>query len=163
MTKTNGTIFSERVTQYLGIDYGEKRIGLSFGDDLGLASPLPAAVESTKEKRLEHIGEVIRKRRITALVVGYPINMDGSAGFKAKEVDAFVKILKERFALPVHLVDERLTSHEAENRLRGRKKKVTRESGIVDSVAASLILQDFLDQRMPPLELNPFEDDEDWD
>lgn len=151
------------MTRYLGIDYGEKRIGLSFGDELGLATPLPAAVESSKAKRLDHIGRVIEKRKVTALIVGYPLNMDGSAGFKAKEVDQFVALLKERFQLPVHLIDERLTSRDAENRLRGRKKKVTRESGIVDSVAASLILQDFLDQQIPPLESNPFEEDDDWD
>lgn len=151
------------MSRYLGIDYGEKRIGLSFGDELGLASPLPAAVETTKEQRLAQIGRVIQERKILELVVGYPLNMDGSAGFKAKEVERFVVVLKERFQLPVHLVDERLTSHEAEARLRSRKKKVSRESGLVDSVAASLILQDFLDQRMPPLEPNPFEDEEDDD
>lgn len=138
--------------RYLGIDYGEKRIGLSWGDDLGLAMPLPAAVETEAECRWRHIETVVGKKNIAEFVVGYPYNMDGSAGFKAREVDRFVDELKERFSLPVHLVDERLTSSVAEARYRSRKKKVDRRSGQVDSHAAGVILQDFLDRRHPPPE-----------
>lgn len=135
--------------RFLGIDYGEKRIGLSVGDELGLASPIGAAVERTLEARLQHIGEEIRQKRIGALVVGHPLNMDGSVGFKAREVEEFVERLKKRFNLPVHLVDERLTSYEAEVRLSGKKKKPHRASGTIDSMAAALILQDFLDREFP--------------
>jgi len=145
--------------RFLGIDYGEKRIGLSFGDDLGIASPLPAAVERTKEERLSHIEKALRERRVTDIVVGYPLNMDGTAGFKAKEVERFVEVLRERFRLPVHLVDERLTSVEAAARIQDRKRRPTRESGEIDSIAAAVILQDYLDQKFPPLEPDP----EDWD
>ncbi len=152
----------------LGIDYGEKRIGLSYGDELGLASPLPAAVEPTKVQRLAHIEEVIRERGIRELVIGHPLNMDGTVGFKAREVEAFAKKLTELFDLPVHFVDERLTSYDVESRLKARGKKVTRASGVVDSLAATLILQDFLDRRSPPLEPDPYgedeyEDDEEYD
>jgi putative holliday junction resolvase len=146
--------------RFLGIDYGEKRIGLSFGDDIGLASPLPAAVERTKEARLQHIARMIRERRVTALVIGHPLNMDGSSGFKAKEVEQFVKLLETRFGLPVHLVDERLTSFEAEVRLKKRGRKVSRESGEIDSMAAALILQDFLDQKFPAVAPDPEEEEE---
>lgn len=149
--------------RFLGIDYGEKRIGLSFGDDLGLASPLPAAVEPTKEQRLAHIGDVIRERRVTEIVIGHPINMDGTVGFKAKEVEKFVKKLTERFGLPVQLVDERLTSYQVESQLKEKNRKVTRASGVVDSLAATLILQDFLDRRNPPLEPNPHPEEEEYD
>ena len=96
------------------------------------------------------MGEVIRQRRITDLVVGYPYNMDGSAGFKAKEVDAFAARLKGLFGLPVHLVDETLTSSEAESTIAKKDRRGLRDSGLVDSRAACLILQDFLDQRFPP-------------
>ncbi len=135
---------------YLGIDYGEKRIGLSWGDELGLATPLRAAVEKDEAGRWRRIGEVIAERGVTELVVGYPYNMDGSAGFKAREVDLFVRELERRFSLPVHLVDERLTSSVAEERFRARKRRVDRRSGEIDSHAASVILQDFLDRRHPP-------------
>jgi len=145
---------------YLGIDYGEKRVGLSFGDDLGLAVPLPAAVESTQEKRLEHIERVVRERRIQKIVIGYPYNMDGSVGFKAKEVDAFVEVLTKLIDLPVERVDERLTSHTVETQLKSMNRKADRKTGEVDSRAAALILQDYLDQHAGTVLEYP---EEDWD
>ena len=134
----------------LGIDYGTKRIGLSHGDEVGVATPLPAVVAPAPEARWATIEEVIRQRRITDLVVGYPYNMDGSAGFKAREVDAFVAELRRRFGLPVHLVDETLTSYEAESTIPKRDRRAVRDQGLVDSRAATLILQDFLNQKFPP-------------
>ncbi|MFP4166902.1 MAG: Holliday junction resolvase RuvX [Opitutales bacterium] len=130
--------------KYLGIDWGEKRIGLAYADEVGIATPLPAAVDRTKKERLARIARMVEERGIDALVVGYPLNMDGSAGFKAREVDAFIANLEKRFRLPVHRVDERLSSHAVEEGLRGRKKP-DRRSGEIDSRAAALILQDFLE------------------
>jgi putative Holliday junction resolvase len=134
----------------LGIDYGTRRIGLAFGDELGIATPLPALTQADPAARREALATVIRQRRITDLVLGYPLNMNGSAGFKAKEVEAFAESLREAFALPVHLIDERLTSHMAESGLSQKKLRAIRSQGIIDSRAAALILQDFLDQRFPP-------------
>ncbi len=139
----------------LGIDYGTKRVGLAAGDDLGVATPLPALVDAEENARWIRLGEVIRRRRITDLVVGYPYNMDGSAGFKAKEVDAFAARLTAQFGLPVHLVDETLTSSEAESSIPKKDRRGLRDSGRVDSRAACLILQDFLDQRFPPQTSGP--------
>ena len=93
---------------------------------------------------------VIRQRRITDLVLGYPYNMDGTVGPKAKEVDAFAGRLRAEFGLPVHLVDERLTSYEAEAAVPKQQRRAVRASGLVDSRAAAIILQDFLNQRLPP-------------
>lgn len=139
-------------TRFLGIDYGTRRIGLSFGDSLGVAVPLPAVLVSSKERALAQIAEVARDRRVEALVVGYPFNMDGSVGFKAQEVDSFIHRLQAVLPLPVHRVDERLTTQLVDSQLRawGRKSsshRRTRADGSVDSRAAALILQDFLDQR----------------
>lgn len=137
--------------QFLGIDYGEKRIGLSAGDDLlGVAVPLPAACGKTKKARFAEIGAVVRQRGVTALVVGYPYNMDGSAGAKAREVDLFIAELQKRFGLTVHSVDERLTTVQVRDDLKifNRKRKSGRRMpppGDIDSRAATLILQDFLD------------------
>jgi putative Holliday junction resolvase len=147
----------------LGIDYGEKRIGLAWGDGLGVATPLPAAVESSFEERIAHIKQLIQERSATDIVVGYPYNMDGSIGFKAKEVDGFIGKIEELFGLPVHRIDERLTSHcmESDLGLSSRKERELRKSGIVDSGAAALILQDWLDMNLPTPELpDPFEDEE---
>ena len=136
--------------RWLGIDYGTKRIGLSHGDEIGVATPLPALTDGLGEAGWQKLGEIIRQRRITALVVGYPYNMDGSVGFKAKEVDVFVGKLKEKFGLPVHLVDETLTSYEAESTIAKKSRRDVRDSGLIDSRAACLILQDYLDQQIPP-------------
>ena len=77
-----------------------------------------------------------------------PYNMNGSSGFKAKEVEAFIEQLKSRFQLPVTTVDERLTSHQVEQELKLQKRQVDRRSGEIDSRAAALILQDYLDQQL---------------
>jgi len=139
----------------LGVDYGTRRIGLSFGDEVGVATPLPALVQSEAEARLAALERVVRERQITDFVLGYPYNMDGSVGFKAREVDQFAAELRVRFGLPVHLMDERLTSYESEQmsprvKRSARAQREFRASGVVDSRAATLILQDFLNQRVPP-------------
>jgi len=135
----------------LGIDYGTKRVGLAHGDDLGVATPLPALTDTDEAARWAKLGEVIKQRRITDLVLGYPYNMDGSVGFKAKEVDAFASKLKTAFGLPVHLVDETLTSSEAESSIAKKDRRGVRDSGLIDSRAACLILQDYLNEKLPPV------------
>ena len=134
----------------LGIDYGTRRVGLAHGDEIGVATPLPALVDADEPVRWQKLGALIQQRRITDLVLGYPYNMDGSVGFKAKEVDAFAAKLKAAFGLPVHLVDETLTSSEAEASIPKKDRRGVRDSGLIDSRAACLILQDYLDQKFPP-------------
>ena len=134
----------------LGIDYGTRRVGLAHGDEIGVATPLPALVDADEPVRWQKLGVIIKERRITVLVLGYPYNMDGSVGFKAKEVDAFAARLKAAFGLPVHLVDETLTSSEAEASIPKKDRRGVRDSGLIDSRAACLILQDYLDQKFPP-------------
>jgi putative Holliday junction resolvase len=129
-------------------------VGVAYGDDLGVATPLPALVAADPEKRWTALGGIVRERRITDLVLGYPFNMDGTAGPKAREVDGFAARLRAQYGLPVHFVDERLTSYEAESTVEKKNRRGLRASGIIDSRAATLILQDFLDQgpaRMPGL------------
>jgi len=136
--------------RFVGIDYGARRVGLSYGDSLGVATPLPALVEPDAAKRWAALLQVIAERRATELVLGYHYNMDDSIGFKAKEVEAFAERLRLELGLPVHLVDERLTSYEAESSIPKAKRRELRGSGLVDSRAAALILQDYLNQRFPP-------------
>jgi putative Holliday junction resolvase len=138
--------------RFLGIDYGTRRIGLSFGDELGVATPLPALTGADAAQQWVALQRVVKERRITDLVLGYPLNMDETPGFKAKEVDAFAARLRAEFNLPVHLVDERLTSYEAESTIAKSKRREIRASGIIDSRAATIILQDYLNLRFPELE-----------
>jgi putative Holliday junction resolvase len=131
----------------LAIDYGARRWGLAGGDELGVALPLPALVQPDLSRRWSALEELVRRRGITAFVVGLPLNMDDSAGFKAREAEAFAAQLREKFQLPVHMVDERLTTYEAEAGIARSRRRKLRPSGQVDSRAAAIFLQEFLDQN----------------
>ncbi|MBL9188782.1 MAG: Holliday junction resolvase RuvX [Opitutaceae bacterium] len=133
----------------LGIDQGTRRIGLSYGDEIGVATPLPALIDADPDKRWAGLRALITQRRITDLVIGYPLNMDDTVGPKAKEAEALAARLRAETGLPVHLIDERLTSHEAESTMTKTQRRDMRASGIIDSRAATLILQDYLNQKVP--------------
>jgi putative Holliday junction resolvase len=141
--------------RYIGIDLGTRRIGLAFGDELGVGTPLPALTQADAAERRAALLTVIRERRADEIVLGHPLNMDDTAGPKAKEAEAFAEKLRAELGLPVHLVDERLTSHEAESTIAKSKRRDVRASGIIDSRAATLILQDYLNQIFPPTEEGP--------
>lgn len=138
--------------RYIGIDLGTRRIGLSFGDELGVATPLPALTQADEMVRRAGLLKIIQERRADEIIVGHPLNMDDSAGPKAKEAEAFATQLGAELGKRVHLVDERLTSYEAESSIAKSKRRDVRASGIIDSRAATLILQDYLNQIFPPPE-----------
>lgn len=135
--------------RFLGIDHGTRRIGLAYGDDIGVATPLPAIVSGDPARQWAGIAAVLKERKITDVVLGHPLNMDGTSGPKAEDVERFARRMQAEFGLPVHLVDERLTSYEAELTIAPSKRRAMRKSGLVDSRAATLILQDFLDGLAP--------------
>ena len=135
--------------RFLGIDHGTRRIGLAYGDEIGVATPLPAIASEDSSRQWKEIAAILKKRRITEVVVGHPLNMDGSSGPKALQVEAFARRLRAEFNLPVHLVDERLTSYEAESTIPPSKRRAVRRSGLIDSRAATIILQDYLEGRFP--------------
>lgn len=139
--------------RYIGIDLGTRRIGLAFGDELGVATPLPALTQSDPAERRAGLLKIIRERRADEIVLGHPLNMDDTEGPKAKEAAAFAAELSAELGKPVHLVDERLTSYEAESSIAKSKRRDVRASGIIDSRAATLILQDYLNQLYPPPEM----------
>ncbi len=140
----------------IGVDYGERRVGVAYGDDIGVSTPLPAIVKATEAERIQALVELAKERRATEFVFGYPYNMDGSVGFKAKEVDAFIEKLLKQIDLPVHRLDERLTSVEASKAFPKGRNDELRRSGKIDSVAASLILQDYLNQNIALPEYDPY-------
>ena len=138
--------------RYIGIDLGTRRIGLAFGDELGVATPLPALTQAEPGPRWAALVAAIRERRADEIVLGHPLNMDDTAGPKAREAEEFAARLRGELGLPVHLVDERLTSYEAESSIAKAKRRAVRPSGIIDSRAATLILQDYLNLTLPPPE-----------
>jgi len=141
----------------LGIDYGEKRIGLSYADSsLGIAVPIPPAIGNSLKDKIKFIAQVIQERKINAIVIGYPLTLKGEVGPKAKEVDQFIKKIEGTFDLPIYKADERYTSVQATEELQafGMKKKKSikarknyRASGDLDSRAAAIILQGFLEKQ----------------
>ncbi|MBT7405775.1 MAG: Holliday junction resolvase RuvX [Opitutae bacterium] len=138
---------------YLGIDYGTKRIGLAWADELGIALPIGAVPGVDDQSYLERIADLIEAKEVNELIVGYPIHMDGTVGVRAKEVDVFIATLEKSFAMPVHRVDERLTSLAAEESLGVQsKKKKKKNLGKIDASAAGIILRDFIENRnvIPP-------------
>lgn len=152
------------MSRIIGIDWGSRRIGLSHADkDMGLAFPLPAATQPSPQDRLQHILDVIKKESAQEVVIGYPLHMNGEAGSMAQLVDEFIASLQDASSVIVHRVDERLSS-QAADRLQPLKKRLSpqekikeRRSGSRDSRAATVILQDFLDQQLPTDDF-PFEE-----
>ena len=133
--------------RYLGIDYGQKRTGLAICDaGEMIASPLKVLTVAQSEL-IAGIADIINREKVEAIVLGLPLNMDGTAGHQVRRVQKFAAQMKEYIDIPIHFQDERLSSFDAEGKLAGteltRKKKKKR----LDAVAAASILQSFLDQK----------------
>lgn len=132
----------------LGVDWGLRRMGLAVSDPMQIiASPAGQHEVRSQAEAVEKVLSAARERDVEAVVVGVPINMDGSQGEMAEAARAFIETLSSRSLLPVHPWDERLTTVQAERALRAggasrKKRKVQR-----DVVAAQLILQSFLDAQ----------------
>ena len=133
----------------LALDVGERRTGVAIGEVL--ARPLTTLKRRSKDRDFAEIADLIREHQVDTLVVGLPLNMDGSMGFQAQRIVRYAERLREVLAemvLDVDLVfwDERLTTEQAERILiasgRGRRDRQAR----VDAVAAAAILQSYLDR-----------------
>ena len=132
----------------LGIDLGEKRIGLAVSDPLGLtAQAVTTLVRDDDEHILSELARVIEDKDVTEIVLGLPKNMDGSLGTQAEWASEFAECLRERFGLPVHLIDERLTSARAERVMLQADMSRAKRRKRIDVMAAQFILQAFLDRR----------------
>jgi putative Holliday junction resolvase len=133
----------------LGIDAGERRIGVALSDATRLLAS-PIAVLDRKHGLapvLDTLATLAQREEVSAIVVGHPLNADGSAGRQAKRAEQLSRVLERVVGLPVVLWDERLSTQEAEAivRAQGRDMRRARESGQIDAVAAAVILQAYLD------------------
>lgn len=140
-------------TRYVGIDYGTARLGLSVSDPTKLiAMPLTTLVadkkgESTATKLLKYLDEYALNSncQIERIIIGMPLTMSGKRGFIADEVHHFIDILKAKTAIAIIPWDERLTSVQAEKSLREGGLNRKKRAKAVDSVAALILLQSYLD------------------
>lgn len=129
----------------LGVDIGEVRIGIALSDPTGtLCTPLTTLKAQGAPKDQERIAELAAEYEAEAIVVGLPINMNGSHGPAARKAQAFCRMLRSLTELPVIVHDERLTSHVAETRLRAAGIQPSRNKQQVDSAAAALIVESYL-------------------
>ena len=130
----------------LGLDIGEKRIGIAISDELGYtAQGMRVLNRSGLEDDLETIKELIAAERATEVVLGLPKNMDGSLGESAEKVLFFAKKIEESISIPVILWDERWTTAEATRLLVEADLSRAKRRKVVDKLAAVLILQGYLD------------------
>ncbi len=152
----------ETRTRILGIDYGRARIGLAVADALtALARPLDTLERINRNEDMRRLREIVRAHGVKQIVVGLPLRLDGTRGEMAEEASRFAERVRKQLGVPVEMMDERLTSWEAERLLEeqagrvfhdsakgahGKRKQAPPRSS-VDAVAAAVILKEYLEQQ----------------
>jgi putative Holliday junction resolvase len=132
----------------LGLDYGSKRIGVAICDELGMtAQGLATIARKNRRHDLEEIAGFIKTYSVEKIVIGYPIRLDGTEGIQCEKVGKFASLLESAFSMPVIKWDETLSTKEAEEILIRAKVARDKRKNIVDKLAASLILQGYLDSE----------------
>lgn len=133
---------------YLGLDLGSKTLGLSISDKTGLiASSLEVLRYNEYSELLDKLDTIIKERKVHAIVIGNPLNLDGTISKRSEETFKFMDLLKERFSLDIYLQDERLSTVEAERMLIDNNTSRKNRKKVIDKIAATIILQTFLDRR----------------
>ena len=127
----------------LGIDYGQKRIGLAIAQG-GMAFPLKTLVKSTRDRLFADLLAVIAAEGVEAIVLGLPLDMEGQETLTTRQVLNFRDSLARRTDLPIHLVNEALTSFDARERLREAGVPARRQAEMLDQMAAVCILETYL-------------------
>ena len=132
----------------LAFDFGEKRIGVAMGETaLKMAHPLTTIAATRNDTRLLAISKLINEWQPVQLIVGLPMHLDGKEHAMSERCRGFAKQLQGRFRLPTELVDERLTSAEAQEMLRGFGRGGRKDKHLIDQLAAQRILQAYFDQH----------------
>jgi putative Holliday junction resolvase len=130
----------------MGLDYGDRKIGVAVSDSLYMTAQGVTTIYRSRDEFPE-LGRLIDQYEVTEIILGYPRNMDGSAGPRAQKTASFADQLREEFHLPVYLWDERLSTVAAERFLLEGDVSRKKRKLVIDKLAAVLILQPFLDRR----------------
>ena len=137
-----------RLSRVLGLDYGERRIGLALSDPLRIiAKPLTIIDRKKTKDHISEISKIVAEKKITSIVVGLPITLKGHYSKQTEIVLSFIDQLKLDLQIPVVAIDERLSSVAAEKSLRAQSIKTGHEKGRVDETAAAIFLQEYLDSQ----------------
>ncbi|MDD5475688.1 MAG: Holliday junction resolvase RuvX [Syntrophales bacterium] len=130
----------------LGLDYGTRRIGVAVSDELGITAQALCTLErKTLASDMERIARIAEERAVSSIVIGYPVRTDGTEGVECERVKRFATRLAERCSCSVVTWDEAFSTKEAETLLIEADVSRKKRKKIIDSVAASLILQGYLD------------------
>jgi putative Holliday junction resolvase len=136
------------VKRYLGIDFGEKRVGIAISDPtLTLAQPLQTLHYTSVKKLILNIQDMVKEKEIEKIVLGLPLNLKGKDSLKTKDIRKFAEKLKSQLNIPILLVDERFTTKEAQRILKQLGRQSSKRRDIVDQIAAQHILQTYLDRE----------------
>ncbi len=136
------------MSRYLGIDFGEKRVGLAITDPTRLiAQPLETVVYKSRKELFLRLKKVIDDFGVIKIILGLPVSMNGSDSQKTREVRDFADDLIKQVSVPVDMLDERLTTVQANLLLQQLGKKASKSRDKVDQIAAQYILQTYLDRE----------------
>ena len=139
---------NNRLSRVLGLDYGERRIGLALSDPLRIiAKPFKIIDRKKTADHISRISEIVSERKITSIVVGLPLTLKGGYSKQTEIVLAFIDQLKSDLQIPIMTVDERLSSVAAEKSLQAQAVKTGHNKGRVDETAAAIFLQEYLDSQ----------------
>lgn len=134
--------------RYLGLDYGTKTLGLSLSDSTMLiASSLKVIRYNSIDELFTMLDNVIKEYKIDGFVLGYPLNMDGTFSDRTRQTLEFKKDLEKRYKIDVNLMDERLTTVQAEKMLIKNDTTRRKRKEVIDKLASTIILQSYLDKR----------------
>jgi len=134
------------VDRILAVDYGVKRIGLALSDTLGItAQEFETINVLKKDEHFLRIKEIVEKEKVKKILIGMPLNMNGSKGERAREVEKFIEKLKRYVNIPVIMKDERLTSVEAKKIMVSLGQKTGKNKEKIDRLAAVLLLETYLE------------------
>jgi putative Holliday junction resolvase len=132
----------------LGIDFGDRNIGLALSDPLGLtAQPLQTYRQAGPQEDARFFRELVEKHKITEIVIGIPIRLDGTPGRRVEKTRVFARWLEERLHLPVVFFDERLTTRQAVHIMQDQKVRQRQRRAVENQISASLILEGYLESR----------------
>ena len=132
----------------LGIDYGDSKVGLSVNDELNImATPIKTIFYKGNEKLLfDELSDIIKKYNILKIIVGIPLNMNGTKGYRYEKTQEFIQKLVNRYKLPVDTIDERLTTSYSNTILNQLGTKSKKKKKVEDTMSAVYILQDYIDK-----------------
>ncbi len=135
--------------RYLGLDLGSKTLGVALSDKTGLIATSLTIIRHNEEysSLIEKVKELKEEYQVEEIVLGYPKNMNNTLGEKAKLSEKFKKMLEDNLGVKVHLMDERLTTKQVENILIANDTSRKKRKKVIDSLAATIILQSYLDKK----------------